>query len=157
MAILVRGKTKCPICGDMIGDGADVVLFPHFVLNEADLLYPLSDTACHARCVNSDPLGEAMLSASESYLANTGPGKRICVICGNEIQHPDDYLLIGYLADPAEPLGKFNYTHLHKSHVRYWGRADQFLELAKAAVAEGKWQGSALTEIIREIEAGIAT
>lgn len=156
MAILVRGKTECPICGEVIQDGDDVALFPHFVLNEADPLYPLSDAACHMLCVESDPLGSAMLAASEQCLAETGPGKRICVVCCEEVRAPDDYLLIGYLADPSDdPLGNFNYTHLHKSHIRHWKHADDFLTLARAALAQRKWRGPAIAEVVLEIEAGI--
>lgn len=156
MAILIRGKTQCPICGGVIEEGDNAALFPHFVLNEADPLYLLSDSACHVACVENDRLGRSMLAASEQCVANTGPGKRICIVCRSEVLNPDDYLLIGYLADPEKhPLGTFNYTHLHKIHIRDWRQARAFLALAKAVLAEGKWQGPALAEIIHEIESGI--
>lgn len=155
MAILIRGTTTCPICGRAIGGQDEAVLFPHFVLNEADPLYPLSDAACHAGCVDSDPVGRLMLAASEQHLANTGPGKRTCAVCGQEVQDPDDYLLIGYLADPAhDALGKFNYTHLHKSHISQWKQAEEFLAAARTTLAGGQWRGPVLAEIVREIEAG---
>jgi hypothetical protein len=99
-----------------------------------------------------------MLAAAEEYYQKAGPGKRACVVCGNQVLNPDDYLLIGYLGDPTtEPLAKFNYTHLHKSHIRDWKQADEFLVLARAAASSGQWQGSALPGIIREIEAGTLT
>jgi hypothetical protein len=154
MAILLRGMTKCKVCGKVIEEGDEVVLFPHFVLNEADPLYALSDAACHRNCVNGDPLGVLMLEASEQYLANTGPGKRVCAVCGIEVRDPDDYLFVGYLADPSDgPLGRFNWTHLHKSHISGWPQAREFLMLAKATFSKGRWRGAALAEIVREIEA----
>lgn len=154
MAILLRGKTTCPICGMVIAEGDEAVLFPHFILNEDDPLYALSDTACHAACVDRDPLIASMLAASEAYLNNSGPGKRICAVCGNEVRDPDDYLFIGYLADPSDdPLGKFNYTHLHKSHVSGWEKAEEFLGLARAAIDAGRWRGKALLKIVQEVEA----
>jgi hypothetical protein len=158
MAILLRGKTRCPICRKVIEEGDEAVTFPHFILNGKDPLSALSDSACHSACVNAYPLGPAMLATAEDYYNNTGPGKRTCVVCGNQVLNPDDYLLIGYLGDPStELLGRFNYTHLHKSHIRSWNRADEFLSLARAAVDAGRWQGSALTEIIQAIEAGAFT
>jgi hypothetical protein len=156
MAILLRGKTECRICGDVIKDGDEVILFPHVVLNEADPLYSLSDAACHRRCVESDVLGARMMGLSTQFQANSGPGKRTCAVCGSQVGTPDDYLFIGYLGDGSdEPLGQFNYTHLHKSHISTWKEAGRFLSLAKDAIASGKWQGSALAEIVREIEANM--
>ena len=156
MAILLRGKTTCPICGSVIDEGDEATLFPHLILNELDPLYALSDGACHSACVNNDAVGRAMLAAAEEYYKWAGPGKRACVVCGNQVLDQDDYLLIGYLGDPAtEPLAKFNYTHLHKSHVRDWNQADEFLAIARAALAAGRWRGEALPAIIRTIEAGM--
>ena len=156
MAILLRGTTRCRICDKVIADGDAVVLFPHFVLNEADPLYHFSDAACHLRCIESNALAKKALAESEQYLAQSGPGKRACAVCGNEIRNPDDYLFISFLADPNEDLlGRFNYTHLHKSHISNWKEADEFLLLAKAAINGGRWQGAALDALVREIEAEI--
>ena len=96
-----------------------------------------------------------MLDLTEEYLRRAGPGNRKCVACDDEVRDPDDYLMIGYLADPESyPLGKFNYTHLHKSHISHWKQADEFLKCARTTLAEGKWQGPVLPQIIRQIEAG---
>jgi hypothetical protein len=154
MAILLCGMSKCPICGNVIEEGDDAVGFPHVVLNEADPLYVLSDAACHRSCLNGDPLGVPMREVSEQYLANAGPGRRACAVCSVEVRDPDDYLFIGYLADPSDgPLGRFNWTHLHKSHISGWPQAGEFLMHAKATLGRGRWRGSALPEIVGEIEA----
>jgi hypothetical protein len=155
MTILLLGETSCAICGNVIDRGDEAVLFSHFVLNDRDPLRALSDAACHAACVGADPRGAAMLAAAEAHATNTGPGKRACAACGGEILEPDDYLLIGYLGDTsADPLGRFNYTHLHMSHIRDWKQADEFLALAKAALDAGRWQGDALAKLVRDIAAG---
>jgi hypothetical protein len=39
MAILLRGHSKCPLCGKVIENVHEVVLFPHFILNENDSLF----------------------------------------------------------------------------------------------------------------------
>jgi hypothetical protein len=136
-------------------EGADeAVMFPHVVSNEKDPLYALSDSSGHSACVNANPLGLAMLAVADEYYKKAGPGKRTCVACGEQVLNPDDYLVIGYLGNPStSQLGNFNYTHLHKSHIRDWKQADAFLTLARVAVGSGEWQGDALTNIIREIEA----
>jgi hypothetical protein len=158
MAILLAGNTSCAICGNRIDRGDDAVLFPQVVLNERDPLHALSDASCHAACVSADPRGPAMLAAAEAYASNTGPGKRACAACGGDITDPDDYFMIAWLGDPsADPLGRFNYTHLHTSHIRDWKQADAFLALAKAAVEGGRWQGDALPKLVRDIEAGRAS
>lgn len=155
MAILLAGKTRCPMCGNVIAQTDDTFLFPHLILNEKDPLFHLSDSSCHLQCVNSDHRGRKMLSLTDECFERTGPGKRACATCDDQITDPDDYLLVAYLAEPSfDPLGKFNYTHLHRSHIAGWARAKEFLTLAKAALDAGRWQGEALAEIVREVEAG---
>lgn len=154
MAIVLLGETSCAICAKVIERGDEAVLFPDVVLNEKDPLFALSDAACHAACVNGDARGRAMLAAADTHLRNTGPGKRACAACGGEILDPDDYLLIPRLGDSTDPLGKFNYTHLHASHIRDWKQADAFLTAAKAAIDAGRWRGRALPKLIGDIETG---
>jgi hypothetical protein len=77
-------------------------------------------------------------------------------VCGNQITDPDDYLLIGNLSGPSTgPLEKFNYTHLHKSHIGAWKHAEEFLALAREALDGGHWRGRALLDIVRTVEAGM--
>jgi hypothetical protein len=156
MAILLVGKTTCSICGNVIIAGEPTVGFPHFILNERDPLFALSDSSCHSACVNASPLGSAMLAATDELYKSTGPGKRACAVCSDQVLDPDDYMLIGYLGAPsAGPLAKFSYTHLHKSHIAGWKRASEFLALARAAVSSDEWQGDALSKVIQEIEASL--
>jgi len=156
MAVLLRNKTICPMCGRLIEEGEDTSLFPHFILNENDPLYEFSDSACHTACLASHPLGQALALASEANAEHTGPGKRRCAVCGAEILDPDDYLLIGYLGDPTRNgIAEFNFTHLHKSHLAQWRDADRFLGLAKEMLASGRWKGPALLMLVQKIEAAI--
>jgi hypothetical protein len=97
-----------------------------------------------------------MLAATNELYKNTGPGKRACAVCGDQILDPNDYVLIGYLGAPSVgPLAKFSYTHLHKSHIPRWKPANEFLTFAKAVVSSDEWQGDALSKIIQEIEANM--
>jgi hypothetical protein len=49
MAQLIRGKSKCGLCGQLIHTGDDVVAFPAF-LPPSHVLFRFSDTAFHERC-----------------------------------------------------------------------------------------------------------
>jgi len=50
LAIVIRGKTACSICGRTLLDGDDVVLFPHFIPDDAHPLWRFSDSAMHRVC-----------------------------------------------------------------------------------------------------------
>ena len=50
MAIVVRGKTGCSRCGAVFTGSDDIVMFPHFIWDEADPLWRFSDSAMHRRC-----------------------------------------------------------------------------------------------------------
>ena len=50
MAIIIRGVTACPICGNVIADGDALVSTPHFIHDESDKLYRYSDSAMHQAC-----------------------------------------------------------------------------------------------------------
>lgn len=50
MAIIIRGVTACPICGDVIADGDILVSIPHFIHDESHKLYRYSDSAMHQTC-----------------------------------------------------------------------------------------------------------
>jgi hypothetical protein len=58
MALLLRGKTRCPLCGATIGSGDKVVATSHFIADAADPLWPYSDAAMHEPCfLNWDQRG----------------------------------------------------------------------------------------------------
>jgi hypothetical protein len=49
MALILRGKTICPLCGNLIGEGDDVFATPAF-LKSTHPLSSFSDAAFHAKC-----------------------------------------------------------------------------------------------------------
>lgn len=156
MAILLRGKTVCKVCGQLIRGGDEVVLFPHIIANEAHPLHRLSDASCHLDCAKKSEDATKLVTLVEEHYSRTGPGQRKCQVCGEEILDPDDCLALGYLGDSAlDPIGRFNFTHLHKSHVADWKPAAEFLALAQAAIDEGRWKGPTLATLIRDIRANL--
>lgn len=50
MAIAVRGKTGCALCGIVLLDADEIVMFPHFIRNEDHPLWRFSDSAMHQSC-----------------------------------------------------------------------------------------------------------
>ncbi len=53
MALLLRGKTKCPLCGKTIEEGQEVVAFPAF-LPGGHSFADFSDTSMHESCFRQD-------------------------------------------------------------------------------------------------------
>src|SRR5437660_6137761 len=99
MAIVIDGKTKCPICGMLIRQGQEIVPFPAFVSNELDDLWFFNDAAFHSACFHAHPLAEKAVGRLNEFRKQTGAGKRFCIVCEKEIYHPDDYFAVGHLVE----------------------------------------------------------
>lgn len=54
MALLIRGKSACPLCGTVIGNDDEVVATPAF-LKASHRLAAFSDAAFHSRCFGAAP------------------------------------------------------------------------------------------------------
>lgn len=54
MALLFPGKTECLICGKVIEESDEYVMFPAF-LKPGHRLYTYSDGAFHKRCFDASP------------------------------------------------------------------------------------------------------
>jgi len=52
VAIVLRGKTECSLCGKVIINGDDIVATSHFIADKADPLWRFSDSAMHHSCFN---------------------------------------------------------------------------------------------------------
>jgi len=50
MAIIIRGKTNCSICGSLIVEGDDLVATQHFIQDQSNPLWRYSDSAMHRSC-----------------------------------------------------------------------------------------------------------
>jgi hypothetical protein len=155
MSILIRGLTRCPLCGATVTADEEAVLLPAFVWNELDPLTVFNDAAMHKACFEADPRREMVERIVAELESRTGPGKRRCVVCQREITNPDDYILLPRLVDSdTHALHPYNYTHLHKSHVSSWHDYDKVVFLLRD-LADG-WKGSSLIWLIRELEAARA-
>lgn len=69
MALILRGKTECSICGVVIKDGDTIVATTHFIGEPSDPLWRFSDSGMHSSCFLAWPLRETFI---ERYNATVG-------------------------------------------------------------------------------------
>ena len=50
MALIIRGKTECALCREVIAADDDIVATSHFIADPKDSLWEYSDAAFHRRC-----------------------------------------------------------------------------------------------------------
>jgi len=75
------------------------------------------------------------------------------VVCKEEIVHPDDYLLIDHLtSDQDDAVFRYNYTHLHESHVRDWFELEKCIKEIKKFKESTVWGGSYLEGLIKSLK-----
>ncbi len=149
MALLVRGKTTCPICGRVIEQGDDAVAFPAFVSNRLDPVFRFSDGAFHRLCVQEDPTGRIALHRSDELMLRLGPGRRSCAVCNEQIRDPDDYLTTGFLTDnTALRASALNYVQLHRSHAHEWRSLHEAIGALRELADSGEWDPAALQPVI---------
>lgn len=152
MSLLIQGSTLCFICGQVIEADAFAVGLPAFVWNEADVLLPFNDASMHRTCFEAHPLRAQVEATLEELDRKTGSGRRKCAVCGSEVLDPDDYLMVPRLTDDvASPAHRFNYTHLHRSHVRGWREVGDLERLLEQLEAAGGWKGRVLQELLQQL------
>lgn len=149
MALMIRGKTTCGICGHIIELNDAAVMFPPLTCNELDPLMGFSDKAFHQRCFEEHPLKSKVIVRLFEIMTNSRPGHRKCINCGFEIIDPDDYLNLGHFSDdPTNPLHRFNFTQLHKSCIHNWTDAKSFLKLFQDSCATERWVSESMKYLL---------
>ena len=92
MALILRGKTRCALCKEVLEKKQEIRAFPPFVANRLDPLYVLNDAAVHKACFHNFELGERaveILHRVRLLFEN-----RSCIICEQ----------IGYYTDADHSL-----------------------------------------------------
>lgn len=149
---LVIGGMECPLCGRAIGQEQEIVAFPPFVQNEADPLWLYSDGVFHAEHFHRHPLADAARSRMREVLGHVLPESCRCQVCEAIIADPDDYLSLGHLtADATDPLHRYNYTRLHRSHLPDWADLDRVTALLIDARRSGSVKGRAITWLLAHL------
>jgi hypothetical protein len=140
---------RCVISGRPISSLSEAIAFPPFVANEADPLFAFSDAVVHVDVFRAHPLAARAEARVEEATRRTAPENRRCLICGDIITNPDDYVGLGYLVDdPRSPLYRFNYAHFHRSHLAGWSELPGLIAELDKLDRSGAWKGDGLTRII---------
>lgn len=153
MAIILTGQTRCGLCNELIEESDPTVAFPAFIVNEADPLFLFSDAAFHESCFLKHPLSKEVMQLYNKWLSETGPGNRKCAVCGEEITDPDDYVLIDHLThQPSSPSFKYNFTHLHRSHLNDWPDRLDLIDLLEGHADLEDWKGEYLKDLVATLK-----
>lgn len=152
MALLVPGRTVCELCGLVVADEQDAVVFPAFSANDRDSLHRFSDGVFHQSCLSDHPDGARAIRRSEETRNRIGPGHRGCIVCGNQIRDPDDYLTLGFLCDEdALAASRFNYVQLHRSHAHEWVDLGDAIAALEELLDSGTWDPQPLRSLVAEL------
>lgn len=68
MALIVRGGSRCPICGNVIGKRDRIVATSHFVGDKNSPLWRYSDAAMHSECFQRWELRELFVAEFNSTM-----------------------------------------------------------------------------------------
>lgn len=69
MALVVRGRSVCHLCGRVMGNGERLVLFPPALFDGRSVPARLNDSAVHADCLANQEYGAMAASALAEYSA----------------------------------------------------------------------------------------
>jgi len=141
MALIFSGKSKCPLCNEIMYDYEDIVLFPPFVQNMKDPYYIFNDNGVHKKCLTASPLGARAMEYRDIVFYKTRPENRICDIGGNLITSMDDYIFTDLLtSDAKEDLHQFNFMTIDKNNLNKWVQRENFLITARKFLSDDKWK-----------------
>jgi hypothetical protein len=78
MAIVIRGRTKCPLCAEIIAAGQPIVSTSHFIESPEHPLWLFSDAAMHYSCFQIWPLRSDFVAEYNNSLGRIvwGDGSR---------------------------------------------------------------------------------
>jgi hypothetical protein len=68
MAIIIRGKSECPLCGKALAEGQRLIGTQHFIPDPEDPLWRFSDAGMHYDCFQQWPLREQFVAKYNNTL-----------------------------------------------------------------------------------------
>ena len=72
MAIVIRGKSQCSLCGGVLDNEADLIATSHFIHDATNPFWRYSDSATHKECFIAWPQGEAFRAIFNDLCGNGG-------------------------------------------------------------------------------------
>lgn len=153
MALLIRDKTKCALCSQIIRKDEEIIGFSYFIQNEADPLSLFNDGVFHALCFRQHPLASSAEARFVEHNERVSPQNRRCFICDRPIDNPDDYLATGHLSEnTTDAIYRFNYAQFHRTCLSTWSELDHLCGQIKYLQLSGKWKGPALYRLLDELK-----
>lgn len=151
MALYV-GKITCAFCGLEIEDQRKATHLPQFAWNQADPLFPFGDSMVHNTCLSEHPLAAKVHQRLAEFEDKTSPAKRRCLLCGDLITDPDDYLGMGHLVEsPAHELHRYNFAHFHRGCLNGWNGGSGLVAALEKLDSSDEWKGGGLKWLISEL------
>jgi len=146
--------SECIICGLAILPDQEALGFPPFIGNESDALHIFNDSLVHASCLSRHPLRSQLAKALDEHSSHVGPLHRKCCICGLQIDHPDDFMGLGYLSTNFHsPLYRYNFKQFHCGCFKNWHELNDFARALKIEVDSGNAKGRAIERLLSLISA----
>lgn len=141
MAIIFENLSTCPLCGTILNDEREFMLFPHFISNIHDPMSQFSDRGIHLDCLDKHPLKQDALLFTEEYHKVLPSPKSRSSIDGKLIENPEDILIIALLtSNREEELFKYNFLVLNKKNLSDWKERNRLIDLIHKYQEEGKWK-----------------
>jgi hypothetical protein len=72
VALLIRGKSVCRLCGEVLAEGQEAVLFPSGLFSRSDPAFDVNDAAVHDACLSRAPYGATARERLRDFLAAQG-------------------------------------------------------------------------------------
>jgi hypothetical protein len=106
----------------------------------------------HADVFRTHPLAREAQARLDEARRHTEPGNRRCLICGQLITDPENYLGLGYLVeDRTHPLHRFNYAHFHRSCLATWPERNDLIDALENFDRSGAWRGDGLKRLVNAL------
>lgn len=152
MATILRGKSICGLCHQVITEGQEIVSLPAFVYYQHDPAAEFNDAVFHKSCFSQLPVVNYLLQRIAEFYDKTSPTHRFCEVCRQKILSPDDYIDFGYLiADEDNPLYQYNYAQFHRSHLSQWIALAVVYQQLKEMQKSGVLKGETLERLLSEM------
>lgn len=68
MALVIRGKTKCRLCGRVHGPDDDIEMFPSGLFGRSDPAFEVNDAGVHHECLLAQSYAQHALEVRDEYL-----------------------------------------------------------------------------------------
>ena len=153
MSIFIEGRTCCGICREPIGSHLELVAFSPFVANQNDPISVFNDGCFHKACFQSHPLSDQASEQSRVCLEVAKPRNRLCYLCGDSIDDPDNYIACGYLTgNTNDPLSRYNFAQFHRSCLLESPTRSFLAEQLIERLASGRWKGAGLVWLANALQ-----